>query len=160
MNKKGSNPLDRGLAGLALEAVPRGAILYAELLYRIPYRRPLCSRLSLAQLNDYIFGSQFAVLYLFHNRSERKAQLRVESIKRLRSAIGARVSYCLSSSADTSKAPASFAKISSEGNLLPSSMSERKAEEMPILFANPHKDKSALSRNSWIRWPKEIPIMC
>jgi hypothetical protein len=42
-----------------------------------PYRRPLCSRLSLAQLNDYIFGSQFAVLYLFHNRSERKAQLGV-----------------------------------------------------------------------------------
>src|SRR5208282_3304948 len=52
-------------------------ILCAEFLYRILYRRPLCSRLSLAQLNDYIFGSQFAVLYLFHNRSERKAQLRV-----------------------------------------------------------------------------------
>jgi hypothetical protein len=31
-----------------------------------------------------------------------------------------RVSYCLSSSGDTSKAPASFAKISSEGNRLPS----------------------------------------
>jgi hypothetical protein len=30
--------------------------------------RPLCSRLSLAQLNHYIFGIQFAVLYLFHNR--------------------------------------------------------------------------------------------
>jgi hypothetical protein len=68
-----------------------------------------------------------------------------EPIKRLRSAIGARVSYCSSSSGDTSKAPASFAKISSEGNLLPSSVSERKAEEMPILFANPRKDKSALS---------------
>src|SRR4029077_9822138 len=51
-------------------------ILCAEFLYRIPYSRPLCSRLSLAQLNDYIFGSQFAVLYLFHNRSKRKAQLR------------------------------------------------------------------------------------
>ena len=35
-------------------------------------------------------------------------------------------------------------------------MSERKGEEMPILFANPRKDKSALSRNSRIRWPKEI----
>jgi hypothetical protein len=57
--------------------------------------------------------------------------------------MGARVSYCLSSSGDTSKAPASFAKISSEGNRLPISMSERKAEEMPILFANPRKDKSA-----------------
>ena len=114
-------------------------------------------RPSLAQLNDYIFGSQFAVLYLFDNRSERKAQLRVRiHYKRLRSAIGARVSYCLSSSGDTSKAPASFAKIFSEGNRLPSSMSERKGEEIPILFANPRKDKSALSRNSWIRWPKEI----
>jgi len=39
-------------------------------------------------------------------------------------------------------------------------MSERKGEEMPIFFANPRKDKSALSRNSWIRWPKEISIMC
>jgi hypothetical protein len=136
------------------------------------YRRPLCSRLSLAQLNDYIFGGQFAVLYLFHNRSERKAQLWIQmelnkaidhaegSIKRLRSAMGARVSYCLSSSGDTSKAPASFAKISSEGNRLPSSMSERQGEEMPILFANPRKDKSALSRNSRIRWPKEISIIC
>jgi hypothetical protein len=35
---------------------------------------------------------------------------------------------------DTSKALASFAKISSEGNRLPSSMSERKGEEMSILF--------------------------
>jgi hypothetical protein len=53
-------------------------ILCAAFLFRI-YRRPLRSRLrsrlSLAQLDDYIFGSQFAVLYLFHNRSERKAQL-------------------------------------------------------------------------------------
>jgi hypothetical protein len=106
------------------------------------YRRPLCSRLSLAQLNDYIFGSQFAVLYLFHNRSDAKPSFGCKSIKRLRSAMGARVSYCLSSSGDTSKAPASFAKISSEGNRLPSSMSERKGEEMPILFANPRKDKS------------------
>ena len=31
---------------------------------------------------------------------------------------------------------------------------------MPIFFANARKDKSALSRNSWIRWPKEISIMC
>jgi hypothetical protein len=38
----------------------------------------LCSRLSLAQLNDYIFGRQFAVLYLFHNGSERKTQLRIQ----------------------------------------------------------------------------------
>jgi hypothetical protein len=36
---------------------------------------------------------------------------------------------------------------------------DRKDEEIPILFANPRKDKSALSRNSWIRWPKEISIM-
>jgi hypothetical protein len=27
---------------------------------------------------DYIFSSQFAVLYLFHNRSERKAQLWIQ----------------------------------------------------------------------------------
>jgi hypothetical protein len=60
-------------------------------------------------------------------------------------------SYCLSSSGDTSKALAGFAKISSEGNRHPSSMSERKGEEMPILFANPRKDKAALSHNSWIR---------
>jgi len=33
-------------------------------------------------------------------------------------------------------------------------------EEIPILFANSRKDKSALSRNSWIRWPKEISIIC
>jgi hypothetical protein len=32
-------------------------------------------RLFKHPLNDYIFGSQFAVLYLFHNCSERKAQL-------------------------------------------------------------------------------------
>jgi hypothetical protein len=48
-----------------------------------------------------------------------------ESIKRLRSAIGARLSYFFRSSSDTFRAPASFAKISSEGNRLPSSMSER-----------------------------------
>ena len=56
-----------------------------------------------------------------------------ESIKRLRSAIGPRVSYCLSSFVDASKAPASFAKIFSEGNRLPSSMSERKGMEMSNL---------------------------
>ena len=39
-------------------------------------------------------------------------------------------------------------------------MSERKGAEMPILIANPRKDKSALSRNSRIRWPKEISIIC
>jgi hypothetical protein len=38
-------------------------------------------------------------------------------------------------------------------------MSELNGEEMPILFANARKDKSALSRNSRIRWPKEISIM-
>ena len=31
---------------------------------------------------------------------------------------------------------------------------------MPIIFANSRKDKSALSRNSRSRWPKEISIMC
>ena len=62
--------------------------------------------------------------------------------------MGPRVSYCLSSSGDTSRASASFAKISSEGNRLPSSMSERKGEEMPIWSANLRKDKPALSRNS------------
>ena len=72
-----------------------------------------------------------------------KPSLGSESIKRLRSAIGARVSYCLSSSGDTSKVPASFTKISSEGNRLPSSMSERKGEEIPILFANPRKMKKS-----------------
>jgi hypothetical protein len=38
-------------------------------------------------------------------------------------------------------------------------MSERKGDEMPIFFAKARKDKSALSRNSWIRWPKEISIV-
>src|SRR5271157_1368557 len=52
-------------------------IIVRRIFVQDPYCRPSCSRLSLAQLNDYIFGSQFAVLYLFHNRSERKAQLRV-----------------------------------------------------------------------------------
>jgi hypothetical protein len=52
----------------------------------------------------------------------------------------------------------SFAKISSEGNRLPSAMSERKGEEIPILFANPRKDKSALSRNSWIRWRRLLVL--
>ena len=89
-----------------------------------------------------------------------KPSLGSESIKRLRSTIGSRVSYCLRSSSDTLKAPASFTKTSCEGNRLPSSMSERKGDEMPIFFANARKDKSALSRNSWIRWPKEISIMC
>jgi hypothetical protein len=31
---------------------------------------------------------------------------------------------------------------------------------MPILFASSRTDKSALSRNSRSRWPKEISIMC
>jgi serine/threonine protein kinase len=84
----------------------------------------------------------------------------MESIKRLRSAIGSRLSYFFSSSSDTFRAAASFSKISSEGNLLPSSMSERKGEEMPILFANSRRDKSALSRSWRSRWPKEISIMC
>jgi hypothetical protein len=39
-------------------------------------------------------------------------------------------------------------------------MSERKGEEMPLLFANSRKDRSALSRNSRSRWPKEVSIMC
>jgi hypothetical protein len=86
--------------------------------------------------------------------------LGLESIKRFRSAIGSRLSYCFRSSSDTFRARASFPKISSEGNRLPSSISERKGEEMPIFFANSRKDKSALSRNSRSRWPKEISIMC
>jgi hypothetical protein len=51
---------------LKIRAIQEAARLFVE--------RPC---LSLAQFSDYIFGSQFAVLYLFHNRSERKAQLRV-----------------------------------------------------------------------------------
>src|SRR5271163_1163862 len=47
-----------------------------------------------------------------------------------------------------------------EGKRLPISMSERKGEEMPTFLANSRKDKSALSRNSRSRWPKEISIMC
>jgi hypothetical protein len=74
--------------------------------------------------------------------------LGLESIKRLRSAIGSRLSYCFKSCSDTFRALASLARISSEGNRLPSSISERKGEEMPTLFANPRKDKSAPSRNS------------
>jgi len=76
-----------------------------------------------------------------------KPSLGFESIKRLRSAIGSRLSYCFRSSSDTFRALASLPEISSEGNRLPSSMSERKGEEMPTFFANPRKDKSALSRN-------------
>ena len=59
-----------------------------------------------------------------------------------------RLSYCFRSSSDTFRARASFSKISSEGNRLPSSMSERKGPEMPTFFANSRKDRSALSRNS------------
>src|SRR5262249_19029588 len=77
-----------------------------------------------------------------------KPSLGFESIKRFRSAIGSRLSYCFRSSSETFRALASFAKISSEGNRLPSSMSERKGPEMPTRFANSRKDKSALSRNS------------
>jgi hypothetical protein len=77
-----------------------------------------------------------------------KPSLGSDSIKRLRSAIGPRGSYCLSSSGDTSRTLTSFVKIASEGNRHPSSMSERKGAEMPIWSANLRKDKSALSRNS------------
>jgi hypothetical protein len=89
-----------------------------------------------------------------------KPSLGSESISRLRSAIGPRLSYFSRSSTGTFRAAASFPKISSEGNRLPSSMSERKGEEMPLLFANSRKDRSALSRNSRSRWPKEVSIMC
>jgi hypothetical protein len=128
-------------------------------LYRI-YGRPLCSNFLL--LNLAIISSAVSSQFLIISTTVRNAKpsLGSESIKRLRSAMGARVSYCLSSSGGTSKAPASFIKISSEGNRLPSSMSERKGEEMPILFANPRKGKSTLSRNSRIRWPNEISIIC
>src|SRR5262249_34050580 len=81
------------------------------------------------------------------------------SIRRLRSAIGSRLSYCFRSSSDTFRALASFARISSEGNRLPSSISERNGEEMPTFLANSRRDKSALSRNSCSRWPKEISII-
>jgi len=83
-----------------------------------------------------------------------------ESINRLGSAIGARLSYFFRSSSGTFRTAASFPKISSEGNRLPSSTSERKGEEMPILFASSRTDKSALSRNSRSRWPKEVSSMC
>jgi hypothetical protein len=53
-----------------------------------------------------------------------------------------------------------LAKISFEGNRFPSSMSERKGPEMPTFFANSRNEKSALSRNSQSRWPKEGSIMC
>ena len=87
-----------------------------------------------------------------------KPSLGSESIKRLRSNIGSRVSYCLRSSSDHSKRRPALPRLGG-GNRLPSSMSERKGDEMPIFFANARKDKFALSRNSWIRWPKEISIM-
>jgi hypothetical protein len=83
------------------------------------YRRTLCSRLSLAQLNNYIFGSQFAVFTFSTTVLNANPSFGSKSIKRLRSAMGARVSYCLSSSGDTSKTPASFAKISSSGAWIP-----------------------------------------
>jgi len=43
------------------------------------------------------------------------------SVRRSLPAIGLRLSYCLRSSSDTLRAPASFARISSEANRLPSS---------------------------------------
>ena len=49
-----------------------------------------------------------------------KHSLGFESINRLRSAIGSRLSYCFRSSSDPFRALASFAKISSKGNRLPS----------------------------------------
>ena len=130
-------------------------ILCTEFLYRIltaAHHARDFLLLNLAIISSAVSSPFFTFSTAILNA---KPSLGSESIKRLRSAIGARVSYCLSSSGDTSKAPASFAKISSEGNRLPSSMSERKGEEIPILFANPRKDKSALSRNSRSRWPKD-----
>src|ERR1700761_3082418 len=101
-------------------------------------------------LNLAIISSAVSSPFLIFSTSVRNAKpsLGSESTKRLRSAIGPRVSYCLSSTGDTSRASASFAKISSEGNRLPSSMSERKGEEMPIWSAILRKDKPVLSRNS------------
>ena len=51
-----------------------------------------------------------------------KPSLGFESIKRLRSAIGSRLSYFFRSSSGTFRARASFARISSEGNRLPSTL--------------------------------------
>jgi hypothetical protein len=71
--------------------------------------------------------------------------------------------YCLPlllAESETFRAAASFPKTSSEGNRLPSSISERKGEETPILFASSRADKSALSRNLRSRWPKEVSITC
>jgi hypothetical protein len=89
---------------------------------------------------DRVFKSESLLRWAFHKQPHSrslspttvrnaKPSLGSESTKRLRSAIGPRLSYCLSSSGDTSKALASFANISSEGNRLPSSMSERKARK-------------------------------
>jgi hypothetical protein len=75
-----------------------------------------------------------------------KPSLGFESIKRLRSAIGSRLSYCFRSSSDTFKARASLGKISSEGNRLPSSMSERKGPEMPTFFAEPRTTRQPPAR--------------
>src|SRR5580700_5564109 len=99
-------------------------------------------------LNLAIISSAVSSPFLIISTTVRNAKpsLGSESTKRLRSAIGPRVSYCLSSSGDTSRALASFAKISSEGNRLPSSMSERKGEEMPIRSANLRKDKPLISQ--------------
>src|ERR1700751_1641557 len=118
-------------------------ILCAEFLYRIltaaHYARDFLL-LNLTIISSAVSSPFFTFSTTVLNA---KPSLGSESIKRLRSAIGARLSYCLSSSGDTSKAPASFAKISSEGNRLPSSTSERKGEEIPILFANPRKMKKS-----------------
>jgi hypothetical protein len=110
-------------------------ILCAAFLFRI-YRRPLRSRLrsrlSLAQLDDYSSAASSPFFTFSTTVLNAKPSFGSASIKRLRSAIGPRASYCLSSSGDTCKAPASFARISSEGKRLPSSMSERKGLEMSI----------------------------
>src|SRR5271156_1592448 len=107
----------------------------AEFLYRVPAAHYVRDFLL---LNLAIISSAVSSPFLIFSTTVRNAKpsLGSESTKRLRSVIGPRVSYCLSSSGETSRASASFAKIPSEGNRLPSSMSERKGGEMPIWSAN------------------------
>lgn len=80
------------------------------------------------------------------------------SIILFKSATGCRESYCRSSSNGTERAVASFARTSSEGNLRPSSTSERKGAETPKIFASSRSERSAASRSALIFCPRDCCI--
>jgi hypothetical protein len=99
------------------------------------------------QSNNYVIGSQFAAFQLFDSRPKGKAQLRIGVHHPFEIGYWPTIVILFQLLERTFRASASFARISSDGNRLPSSMSERNGGETPTFFPNSLKDKSALSRN-------------